>query len=140
MVPPAFPLLLICPALLIDLFLWKFGKQVHEHQPQTRLLFNPGWWKDWLLAMGCAVIFVGIALAVQWNFSEFLLSDAAANRFFARDGHWPYFSKPGTWMNTFWDLEKYPVTWKSIAWACLIAFVSCRFGLWIGNYLLRLRR
>jgi hypothetical protein len=129
MVPPMFPLLLILPAVAIDLIEWKFGEK------------NEGrWWKDWLLAVLLAAAFVIIVFPAQWNFSAFLLSDAADNRFFARSGHWPYFSRPGDWMNTFWTKDPDPVHPQSVIRAFLIACISTRIGLWLGNYLLRLRR
>src|SRR5881409_2525262 len=96
-----------------------------------------GWWKDWLLALLFAAVFLAIIFAVQWPFSSFLLSDAADNRFFARSGHWPYFVQPGDWMNRFFDSDKDPITLKGIALAFLRAFISARIGLLLGDYLLR---
>jgi len=87
-----------------------------------------------------AAVFLILVLAVQWPFSGFLLSDAADNRFFARSGHWPYFARLGDWTNTFWDWKADPLTWKGIARAFAAAFVSTRVGLWLGNYLQRLKR
>src|SRR5207244_6987490 len=98
------------------------------------------WWRDWLLALLFAAVFLATFFAVQWPFSAFLLSDAADNRFFARSGHWPYFAQPGEWMNRFYDFEKDPITFKGIALALLHAFISARIGLLLGNYLLRLKR
>ena len=98
------------------------------------------WWKDWLLALVLGAAYCTIVFAVQWNFSTFLLSDAADNRFFARAGHWPYFSEPGDWMNSFWKEAADPVRISSIIRTFVTACVSSRVGLWLGNYLLRLRR
>lgn len=129
MVPPAFPLLLVFPAIAIDFLEWQFrGKN------------RGAWWKDWLLAAILGAVFLLIVFAVQWNFSSFLLSDAADNRFFARGGHWPYFAQPGDWMNSFWTRNQEPVTFNSIVRAFVVACISTRIGLWFGNYLLRLRR
>ena len=143
MVPPAFPLLLIVPAVAIDVIGWllagssKAGRQttLGEH-----MLLRPRWWHDWLLALLFAAVFLAVMFAVQWPFSAFLLSDAADNRFFARSGHWPYFAKPGDWMNRFFDWTKDPITPKGIALAFIRAFISARIGLLMGNYLLRLKR
>jgi hypothetical protein len=129
MVPPMFPLLLVLPALAIDLIEWKFG------QPAERR-----WWHDWLLAIGLGTAYLIIVFPVQWNFSAFLLSDAADNRFFARSGHWPYFAEHGEWMNTFWDWREDPVRPAGIVRAFITACISSRIGLWFGNYFLRLRR
>ena len=142
MVPPAFPLLLIVPAVAIDLIGWllaRSSKTAPQPSANTPVL-RPRWWRDWLLALLFASVFLALIFAVQWPFSTFLLSDAADNRFFARSGHWPYFAQPGDWMNSFWDLQKDPITPKGIALAFARAFISARIGLWLGSYLLRLKR
>ena len=155
MMPPAFPLLLIFPAAAIDGIAWLAahwgwgrveipnGTAIEPTAPVDSLprsIKRPKWWQDWLLALGFAAAFLVVAFAVQWPFSTFLLSDAADNRLFARSGHWPYFAKPGDWMNSFWDTTKDPLTLKGIALAFSRAFISARIGLWLGNYLLRLKR
>jgi len=144
MLPPAFPLLLIAPAVAIDVIGWLFARASktsgQQRLPVDRPVPRPRWWQDWLLATVCAAVFLGVIFAVQWPFSKFLLSDAADNRFFARSGHWPYFAPPGDWMNSFWDLEKDPITLKRMALAFSRAFISARVGLWLGSYLLRLKR
>src|SRR5436190_5541854 len=144
MVPPAFPLLLIVPALAIDALGWLFSRS--SKSPWQLSTFpdptapRPRWWHDWLLALMFGALFLATIFAVQWPFSTFLLSDAADNRFFARSGHWPYFAQPGDWMNRFWDFDNDPITFKGMALAFLRALISARIGLWLGNYLLRLKR
>jgi len=145
MLPPAFPLLLIVPAMAIDGIMWLLGKRgksigLEGVSPVTSVVRRRTWWRDWVLAAGIALVFLAIVLAVQWPFSTFLLSDAADNRFFARSGHWPYFAQPGDWMNTFWEHNTDPFTGKGVALALLRAFISTRIGLWFGSYLLRLKR
>jgi hypothetical protein len=144
MVPPAFPLLLIVPAVAIDLIRWLFARAVKSgNQDPASVdapLSRPRWWQDWLLALGFAAVFLAVMFAAQWPFSAFLLSDAADNRFFARSGHWPYFAQPGEWMNRFFDFKNDPLTLKGIALAFLRAVISARIGLLFGSYLLRLKR
>jgi len=143
MVPPAFPLLLIAPAIAIDLInAWfsRRAKVANETQLTPNTLAASRWWQDWLLALVIAMIYLAIMFAVQWPFASFLLSDAADNRFFARSGHWPYFSQPGDWMNSFWTWHNDPVTLKGIGMALLRGFISARVGLLLGSYLLRLKR
>jgi hypothetical protein len=144
MVPPAFPLLLVVPAAAIDLLEWLFTRRAKETTRRQATMevavVRPKWWRDWLIALVVALLFVASVYAVQWRFSAFLISDGADNRFFARSGHWPYFAQPGDWMNRFWDLRKDPVTITAMAWAVGYAFVTTRLGLWLGNYLLRLKR
>ncbi|MFO1500293.1 MAG: hypothetical protein U1G07_18220 [Verrucomicrobiota bacterium] len=144
MVPPAFPLLLIVPAVAIDLI---YGLVVRRGEAVGtglgvggRSRSKPRWWHDWLLALGLAGAFIALVLAVQWPFSSFLLSDAADNRFFARSGHWPYFARPGDWMNRFFEFEQDPVTVKGLLAAFGRAFISARLGLWAGQFLCRLQR
>ena len=144
MVPPAFPLLLIVPAVAIDLIRWLLARAVKiENQDQASMNTawpRPRWWHDWLLAWMFAAVFLAVMFAVQWPFSAFLLSDAADNRFFARSGHWPYFAQPGEWMNKFFDFKNDPLTLKGIALAFVRAFICARVGLLFGSYLLRLKR
>lgn len=133
MVPPAFPLLLFVPAIVFDLIEARAGKKA-----------DAPWWRDWLLALVLGALFFGIMLAVQWNFSKFLLSDAADNRLFARNGHWPYFANPGQWKNVFFtgreNFDTLPLTPLYFLSIAIVAFISTRLGLWAGNYLLRLKR
>ena len=143
MVPPAFPLLLIVPAVAIDVINWLITRSksvAQQSAPSDTSSPQPRWWRDWLLALLFAAVFLAIIFAVQWPFSAFLLSDAADNRFFARDGHWPYFVQPGNWMNRFWDLDTDPISLAGMALAFVCAFLSARAGLALGSYLLRLKR
>jgi hypothetical protein len=139
MVPPAFPLLLMVPAIAIDVINWFLTRSSATARPEAPAL-RPQWWRDWVLAFFFATVFLALVLAVQWPFSVFLLSDAADNRFFARSGHWPYFAQPGDWMNRFWERDQDPLTLKGIGLASLCAFISARIGLLMGSYLLRLKR
>jgi len=88
MVPPSFPLLLVVPALGIDLLLRRTGRR-----------------HDWLLAIGLGVAFVAVLLSVQWFFSQFLLSPAARNFVFAAD-QWAYLAQVGEWRYRYWRLPK----------------------------------
>jgi hypothetical protein len=73
MVPMQFPLLLIAPAVVIDLVLQRTGK---EDAPSRR---------DWLLAPVLGAAFLASFLIVQWPFADFLHSPAARNWFFFAD-------------------------------------------------------
>ena len=64
-VPAKFPILIIAPALALDL-LWK----------RTRS------WKSWQVALLSGLVFVAVLVAVEWPFASFLMTPAAANRFF----------------------------------------------------------
>jgi hypothetical protein len=129
MVPPEFPLLLIVPAFAMDLLLRRAGRR-----------------HDWLLAAGLGLAFVGLLVAVQWWFGEFLLSPAARNYFFAAD-QWPYMVQPGPWQHRFWgvardaagNLDPLALA-RGLAFAALIAMGSARVGLWWGNGMSRVMR
>src|SRR5262249_2072477 len=86
MVPPSFPLLLVIPALAIDLLLLRLGRR-----------------HDWLASVALGVVFVGLLLAVQWYFGEFLLSPGARNYFFAGD-QWAYMAQVAEWRYRFWQV------------------------------------
>jgi len=129
MVPPEFPLLLIIPALAIDLLLQRAGRR-----------------HDWLLALGLGLVFASLLVAVQWYFGEFLLSPAARNFFFGAD-QWPYMVEPGPWQHRFWgvpkdaagNLDGLALT-RGLAFAALFAMGSARVGLWWGNGMSRVMR
>jgi hypothetical protein len=130
-VPLPFPLLLVLPALAMDLIRNFIGH-------------GRGWLRDWLIVLGCALVFVVVFAATQWNFSRFLLSTAADNWFFAADRHWGFGERMGPWRRQFWD--EVSLTWtaaglyKLFGGALIGAIISCRLGLWLGNWMAKVRR
>src|SRR6266487_3589902 len=117
MVPPEFPLLLVVPALAIDLLLRRTGRR-----------------HDWTMAAVLGAGFVTLLLALQWFFGEFLLSPAARNFVFAGD-QWAYMVEPGAWQHRFWRVPKDAVgnldlstLARGLGIAALIAMVSARIG------------
>jgi hypothetical protein len=148
MVPPAFPLLLVVPALALDLVMrWaaprmpQAGWRMDAPTVREALgIVGPGWWKEWVLAAALGAVFLGLLLLVQWHFSAFLMSDAADNWFFARNGKWPYYIPPGNWMNEHWQRDNVPVNALTLALAWGVALFAARFGLWQGNWMKRVCR
>src|SRR5207302_136149 len=65
LVPGEFPLLLIVPAIVLDLLWMRMGS-----------------WNKWLQGLLAGAVFVAVFVAVQWPFANFLMSPAARNRFF----------------------------------------------------------
>jgi hypothetical protein len=65
MVPSKFPILILVPALALDLF-WN----------RTRA------WKPWKVAAVSGFLFIAVLFAVEWPFASFLMSKASQNRFF----------------------------------------------------------
>ena len=128
MVPPPFPLLLIVPALAIDLLM----QRVRRH--------------DWWLSLLTGVVFVAVMLAAHWFFAEFLLSPYARNFVFAAD-KWDYEDRLGAWQYEYWNLDRDATGAPSVARlvrglgiAMMTAVVSVRVGLWWGNGMARVRR
>ena len=123
MVPTPFPLLLVFPALAIDLLVQRFGED-----------------RDWTLSIAIGVAFVAVMLAVHWYWAEFLLSPAARNFVFGAD-KWDYSSRLGEWRYEYWNLDaSLPRLFQGLALAVVYASVSARIGLWWGKGMSRIRR
>jgi hypothetical protein len=123
MSPPAFPLLLVVPALGIDLLM--------------RSRRNRG---GWGLALALAGVFLVLFSVTQWLFADFLLSPGSRNAFFAGDRHWSFGSTLGDWRYRFWNLDEDPVTPAALGTAFVLAVLSARLGLWWGDWMARVRR
>jgi hypothetical protein len=133
MVPPAFPLLLVIPALGMDLFLARLG--------DDRL----GFWRTLLFGFVLAAIFLALFLPTQWFFSQFLISSRADNWFFAGNRIWGYGQPLGSWHGKYWhvtagDNEFDPLTGGALARAWLWSGVSAFVGLGWGSWMRRVKR
>jgi len=131
MVALPFPLLLIYPALAIDLTLRHTGEAMG--------------WRRVALAVVLGAIFLAFFLPVQWFFSIFLLSPLADNWFFAGDRIWGYGSSLGAWTTQFWhtdpsnakaDLLTLPAL--AVAWA--LAAIASWLGLLLGGWMRKVQR
>jgi hypothetical protein len=132
MLPPAFPVLLFLPALLIDLLeiYWQ-GRDPLMAKPRD----------GFTLALFASLVFVAAFIPVQWFFAEFLLSTNADNWFFAGGGkHWPFFLKIDEARVMFWNSKRDPLTATAVATAWLLAAASAWLGLQTGSWLNKLRR
>lgn len=132
MVPPAFPLLLIFPAIVIDLVLGKVRSR-------------GGWLKTLALALGLGGLFLVILLGVQWYFAEFLLSPSADNWFFGGNRYWTYGSRPGPYRQEFWRLNKLNPNSEYLRFSGLllcwgVASLSAWIGLIWGDWMRKVRR
>jgi hypothetical protein len=123
-VPPGFPLLLIAPAVVIDLL---------------RRFFRRKKWNVWLQAIVCGIAFIGVFIAAQWPFSGFLISPAAANAFFGTIYH-DYGTHPRSLeiRGVFLDAETNFSTRMAIA--LTVAVLTSRIGLGWGNWMRRVKR
>ena len=123
MVPPPFPLLLVFPALAMDLLMRRFGQD-----------------RDWTLSLAIGASFVAVMLAVHWFWADFLISPAARNFVFGAD-QWDYSSRLGPWRYQFWNKDPSAAVFaKGLGIAILFGIVSSRIGLWCGRGLSRIKR
>lgn len=126
MVPPPFPLLLVVPALVVDLLIRRGQRRG---------------WPDWGRALVAGPLALVAFFAVNWFWGDFLLSKSARNALFAMD-QWEYFSRPGPWQYEYWGMPRTAAggfDWASFAGpfgiACLLGVASGRIGLWLGSWL-----
>ena len=127
MTPPVFPLLLVAPAIAIDLLFFALRKRSAR-----------GW--DLLRIPAAAALFLGTFLPVQRAFAAFLISPAADNGIFAGGRYFGYLRGNGPRLHQFWDLDRDPLDLRSIVIAGLIALAASAVGLGAGSFLSRVRR
>ena len=129
LMPPPFPLLLVIPALGMDVVMRKTG-------------WPTGGGNSWLQAGVLGLVFFFGFLGAQWPFALFLLSPEADNWFFAGGGkHWPFFlkvSEPARVM--FWEMKSEQMTGRNTLIAVAWAIGSVWLGLWLGRWMRRVRR
>ena len=124
MVPFCFPLLIVFPALALDLLMsrWK---------PRS----------ETLLAVGLGLSFVAVFLLVQWPFASFQMTPASRNWFFLGDRYWSYWFHPdSSWRYNFQGGPADHLRARGIGIAVLLAIVSARAGLAAGSWMRRVRR
>jgi hypothetical protein len=120
-IPPDPPLLLVAPALVIDLAMRRIGRG-----------------RDWRLSAAVAVLFTIVFLAVQWPFANFLVSPWSRNWIFGTH-FMAYMVNPEIQQR--WYLVAPPDNLAiGLPIALLLAFVSTRCGLWWGNWMSRVQR
>jgi len=125
LIPLRFPLLLLVPAVVLDL-LWSKTEK----------------WGRWKLAAASGPVFVLSFLAVQWPFANFLMSPGARNWVFGM-AYFAYFDPAGFLYNPyqFAVAEKTPGEfWGTMAVAVVLSILAARLGLAWGDWMRRLRR
>jgi hypothetical protein len=124
-VPNGFPLLLVVPAVLIDLV-----------RPRVEA------WPNWKQALLAGPLFLGALLAVEWPFATFLQSPAARNAIFG-SGYLDYFAGPQSYFAQY-RFVSYERTPGEFATGMLIALACATLASWIGmargDWLSRVRR
>ena len=123
-IPPQFPLLLIVPAFLLDLF-WQRVRH----------------WRTWATAAVSAVLFVGSFVAVEYPFASFLMSSASRNRFFGT-GYLPYGASPQSSMarHVFNVTDSSPQFFVGILIAMAVCALTTWFGLKRGKWMSQVQR
>jgi hypothetical protein len=125
-VPPEFPILLIVPALALDL-LWSrsFART----------------WNQWALAAVSGVVFLGLLIAIEWPFATFLMSPAARNRFFAT--MYLYFALPPTSFsarNLFYPIGSVLRLLQGLGIALAASVITFRWGFSRGDWMRLIQR
>jgi hypothetical protein len=124
MVAMAFPVLLIVPAIGVDLVMQRV---------RARPL---------ILAAILSVVFFALFLAVQWPFASFLMSSGARNWFFNADNFVYWLSPGGVEWSRNWVADppgSLPVAAQfavAVVWGALSSYV----GLWFGHWMRKVRR
>ena len=124
LIPAKFPILLIVPAIALDL-LWQKTKT----------------WKPWQVALVSGVVFVAVLTAVEWPFAKFLLSKASENRIFGTT-YFDYNSRPDGFDRTrrFFDPESGVRLWFGLMRASVYAAISTYIGLLFGRWMRGVQR
>jgi hypothetical protein len=125
LIPPDFPLLLIVPAIVVDLVRRRIGG-----------------WNKWAQAATLGFAFLVSYFAVQWPFADFLMSPASRNWIFAT-GDIPYFAGPRSpWMkNVFIPTETSAAAfWIRMGIAVVAAGIMTRLGTRWGEWMRQIRR
>jgi hypothetical protein len=122
-VPPDFPVLLIVPAVCIDLVM----RGVRDRHVN-----------DWTLAAVIAGVFLVTFIVVQWPFANFLMTKWARNFVFI--SHRMQYSVSPAMQARWYELNPPDNLVVGLPVALGLAFVSARLGLWWGNWMARVQR
>ncbi|MGA2217674.1 MAG: hypothetical protein ABSG51_06290 [Terracidiphilus sp.] len=123
-IPPKFPILLIVPAILLDL-IWNATAK----------------WKPWQIALISGPAFVLPLIAAEWPFSNFLMTGAARNRIFGAM-YVGYGESPQSYdvLRHFADPEHGAVLLSGLAWAVGFAILSIWVGVILGRWMRGIQR
>ena len=132
MVPLPFPLLLVFPALAMDLVLVKT-----RHVNGIPRLVG--------LAILLGSVFLVVFMPVQWFFAKFMISPAADNWFFMGNRIFGYNVTSGDWHFQFWRRDPNGpevdiLTMGSVVVTWVIAALGSGVGLFFGRWMRKVRR
>jgi hypothetical protein len=123
-VPPEFPLLLLAPALALDL-LWQ----------------RTSGWGGWKQSLVSGAVFLAVFAAVQWPFADFLMSPAAHNWVFG-NGYLGYYVRPTSLYarHLYYPSEQGAAFLTEAFIGLAVAIGATRLGLAWGDWMRRIRR
>ncbi|MSV28448.1 MAG: hypothetical protein EXQ52_06850 [Bryobacterales bacterium] len=124
-IPAEFPLLLIAPAIALDLILRRVA---HLNR--------------WIQSAAAGTAFLAVFTAVQWPFATLLMSPAARN-WFLGSIYFDFNIHPASSYvkHLFYSTEQTPVQfWAGMAAAAACAVLSTRVGIAWGEWMTRIRR
>jgi hypothetical protein len=124
LIPAKFPILIIVPALALDLF-WQ----------RTRA------WKPWLVALVSGFLFIAVLALVEWPFANFLLSKASENRFFGTI-YFDYNSRPNGYdrLRLFSEPDHGFTLYFGLLRAAIYGSISAWIGLSFGRWMRSVQR
>jgi hypothetical protein len=120
-IPLEFPMLLIVPAIAVDILRARFGA-----------------WPRWKLALVIGAMFVITFVAVEWPFASFMQSPAAGNAVFGGD-YFAYFMQPG-WAEPRHEFFPDNAVAIGLVEAIVVAILTSWIGMRIGDAMRAVRR
>jgi hypothetical protein len=121
MVPAKFPILIIVPAIALDL-LWQ----------RTRSS------KPWQIALASGFLFIAVLTIVEWPFATFLLSKASENRFFGTM-YFDYNSRPNgldrlrLFLRPDQGLDLFAGLLRAAVYGSIGTWIGLSFGRWMRS-------
>src|SRR5436190_7376293 len=118
-IPWEFPLLMVVPACLVDLFLRRTAA-----------------WRPLVRGALCGVLFIGVLAAVQWPFANFLMTPAARNWFFGA-GYMDFSTPPRSdYARYVFHLRETDAQFRrgmaiATLTSCLMMWLGVRAGAWM---------
>ncbi|HLJ87264.1 MAG TPA: hypothetical protein VKZ53_10600 [Candidatus Angelobacter sp.] len=125
MIPMGFPLLILIPALVLDLL---------QANAKTQA------WGKWKQSLVAGIVFLGVLIGVQWPFANFLMSPGARNWIFGT--HYIYYAAPPTSLDVRYLFYQSTVNgfWMGMAAAIVVSILSARLGIVWGDWMGEVRR
>ncbi|MGO9453642.1 MAG: hypothetical protein ACLQDV_21720 [Candidatus Binataceae bacterium] len=125
MVPLWFPVLLIVPAIALDVLRRLMGER----------------WGGWQAGLTAGCVYIAAFVAAQWPFADFLMSEAARNRIFGTI-YFGYSDPANLLYNPyhFTTHQGHSGFAVGMVWALLSSIIFCSIGMAIGNWLRTVQR